>query len=117
MEELKKQGLYIGNGPSETQRPEPEEDLTEASSTSSPQSIAIESANTLNAQERPKSAIEGLGLLQTRFSDLSDLKLKIILSQTPKGNLAIVISWPGHSLGVKDGQLLADGIPVLKEEE
>lgn len=117
MELPKKQVISIGNGPSEIPIPEPVEDPTEESSTSSPESIAIESANTLNDQERPKTAIEGLGLLQTRFSDLSALKLRIIIQETPKGNLAIVISWPGHTLGVKDGQLLADGIPVLKEEE
>src|ERR1044072_6496573 len=116
MDQLKKQDVYTGNGPSETQRPEPEEDPTEGLSTSSPESIAVASANILNDRKRPQEAIEALGLLQSRYSDLSDLNLRIILEASPKGNLYVVISWPGHTLGVKDGQILADGIPVLKEE-
>lgn len=117
MDQPKKQVISIGNGPSETQRPEPEGDPTEGLSIPSPESIAIESANILNAQERPKTVIEALGLLQTRYSDLLTLGLKIILEASPKGKLYAVISWPGHTLGVEDGHIVADGIPVLKEEE
>ena len=116
MEQLKRQAESIGNGPSETQRPEPEGDLTEALSTSSPENIVIESANILNDQERPKDPIAALGLLQTRYSDLSKLNFKLMIQASPKGNLYVVISWPGHTLGIEDGHILADGIPVLKEE-
>lgn len=117
MDEQKEQVTCIGAGSSETQRPEPEKDPTEGLSTNSPESIAIESANTLNEQEKPTTILEALGLLQTRFFDLRDLKTRIILEGSGKGKLYVVIEWPGHVLGVSNGHITADGTPVLKGEE
>lgn len=122
MAQLKRQDSSIGNGPSEIHLPEKEKDPTEGRSTLSPQNTDIDSesiSSDLNALEKPGTMREALGLLQSRFFDLRGLRAKVRIEASSKGNLYVVISWPGHVLGFENGHILADGSPVLevKEEE
>lgn len=122
MDQLKRQDSFIGNGPSEIPLQESEKDPTEGLSISSPENTdtASESISSdLNALERPETMREALGLLQSRYSDLQELGAKLRIEASPKGNLYIVLSWPGHILGFQDGHITSDGSPVLqmKEEE
>lgn len=79
------------------------------------ESFGTDLANFLNA--RTSTPVEALGLLQTRFFDLQSLKLDVILAGNPDtGRLYVVIGWKGHKLGVQDGHITVDSVPVLKME-
>lgn len=115
MELQEKPVTSTGSGATTTPILAGEKDPTAEPLIPSQETTSIELVNFLNA--RPSTPAEALGLLQTRFFDLQSLKLDVRLAGNPDtGRLYVVIGWKGHKLGVQDGHITVDQIPVLKME-
>lgn len=108
--------ISTGNGASSTPILAGGNVPTEALSPPSPPNTSIELASFLNA--KPRTPAEALGLLQTRISEMQSMKeFKITLAGNPDtGKLYAVIEWRGKVLGLKDGHILVNDVPVLKLE-